>query len=98
MEDYLENDNNNPLLRPIHGVSLADYAAAMYFRTAGVSMDQILEILNISPTIWNEVDMLWNKRMEEDAALMVITFFSRYYNDAQHNERFISINSLMSNF
>lgn len=93
MEDYFESCNDHPLLRPIHGVSLEDYAAAMYYRTTGVSIDTITGFLNINPTVWNEVDVLWTKRMEEDASLTVIAFFSRYYNVAEQNKRYITINS-----
>lgn len=91
MEEYLESCKNNPLLRPIHGVSLEDYAAAIYYRTSGVPMERIMFFFHINPTVWNEVDMLWTKRMEEDASLTVITFFSRYYNEVEQNKRYVII-------
>lgn len=79
---------DNPLLQPIHGISLQDYAAVVYFQNTGISLDILLGILGISPIIWNEVDMLWTKRMEEDAGLTVVTSYSRYYNEAEHDKRF----------
>jgi len=93
MGDYFETCKNNPLLRPIHGVSLEEYAAAMHYLTAGVPVDRIMDVLSISPTVWNEVHVLWTKRMEEDASLTVIAFFSRFYNEAEHNKRFAIIHS-----
>lgn len=87
MEDHFEPDLNNPLLQPIHGVSLQDYAAAMYYSTAGIPVEQILRAFNITPTVWNEVHLLWSKRMEQDAGMTVITHFSRFYNEAKKDKR-----------
>lgn len=92
-ENTFEAEYNDPLLQPIHGISLRDYAAAIYFRTSGIAHEHILAVLGITHTIWNEVHALWNKRMEEDAGLTAITFYSRYYNEAKHNKRFITMNS-----
>lgn len=97
MEAYYESGKNNPLLHPIHGVSLEDYAAAMYYLVAGIPVEKIIEIFNINSTIWNEVHLLWTKRMEEDAGLTVITSFSLFYNKAEQNKHFKTLNSLMSN-
>ncbi len=81
----------NPLLQPIHGISIRDYAAIIYHRSAGADMDRLLRAAGISPVIWHEVDMLWTKRMEEDAGLTVITSYSRYYNEAEQDVRFSDI-------
>lgn len=79
---------NNPLLQPIYGISLQDFAAAIYFQTEGADMHKLLDILGISPIVWNEVSALWTKRMEEDASFTVITFYSRYYNEAEKHPKF----------
>lgn len=84
---------HQPLLQPIHGISLQDYATAAYYQAAGIAHEHILAVLGITPTIWNEVNALWTKRMEEDAGLTAVAFFSRYYNEAEQNKRFHIINS-----
>lgn len=74
-----KHDNSNPLLDPIHGISLEDYAAISYFLASGSDLNTILSKLGIDMVIYQEVSTIWAKRMQEDTTFQVATLFSQYY-------------------
>lgn len=71
----------NPLLEPIHGISLNDYAAiAMNF--ANFEESKLLDAFGIDRAIWDEVNVLWPKRMQEDETFTVTTLYGEAFMQA----------------
>ncbi|MCK0204151.1 hypothetical protein MWN41_14130, partial [Ornithobacterium rhinotracheale] len=47
MMQHVEFDENNPLLQPIHGISLEDYAAAAAKMASGATEDEVAKALGV---------------------------------------------------
>ncbi|WP_343307579.1 DUF6620 family protein [Chitinophaga niabensis] len=78
-------DESDPLLQPIHGVSLYDYAAAASKLGSGVSTEQVCKALGIELPVWDEINVLWPKRMQEDSSFQVVNVFSQYFGQADQH-------------
>lgn len=87
---FQKTDENNPLLEPIHGISLEDYAAACA-KAASMQFEDILTALGIEKPVWDEVSTLWNKRMAEDSSFTVINLYTQYMGEADRNPKFSNI-------
>lgn len=81
------HNENNPLLEPIHGVSLQDYAAISYYVASGSDFNAMIEQLGIDYAIYQEANTLWAKRMQEDESFTVTNLFSQYYNSADQHPK-----------
>ncbi len=86
-----KHDENNPLLEPIHGLTLEDYAAISYNLASGADFNAILSLLGIDAAIWQEANTLWAKRMQEDSSFTVATLFSQYYNSADKHPKLSAV-------
>lgn len=84
---YAQQDDNNPLLQPIHGVTLQDYAAISYKMATGADFNAILKQLGVETSAWEEANTLWGKRMQEDTSMAVVTLFGQYYNTADQHPK-----------
>lgn len=80
-------DNNNLLLAPIHGISLRDYSAASAKIASGMSVEDTCKALGIEPAVWEEVNILWSKRMQEDGTWTVTTLFGQYFGEANNHPK-----------
>ncbi|GIM54860.1 DUF6620 family protein [Capnocytophaga cynodegmi] len=78
----MKHDTNNPLLQPIHGVSLEDYAAAAANMANGMSDEQVCKKLGIELPIWDEANQLWIKRMQQDTSFVVMSLYGQYFGQA----------------
>ncbi|GJQ07203.1 hypothetical protein CAPN010_13610 [Capnocytophaga cynodegmi] len=78
----MTHDTNNPLLQPIHGVSLEDYAAAAANMANGMSDEQVCKKLGIELPIWDEANQLWIKRMQQDTSFVVMSLYGQYFGQA----------------
>ena len=58
---------SNPLLEPIHGVSLYDYAAVSAKIASGIDPKAIYKALGIESAVYEEASALWVTRMQEDS-------------------------------
>jgi len=76
---YVKDSSDNPLLAPIHGISLRDYAAITMKLSSGIEPNAILNALGIDEVIWSEINTLWPKRMQEDESFTVSTLFGQYF-------------------
>lgn len=72
-------NEENPLLAPIHGISLQDYAAVAQKMSAGIDQAAIIHALGLEPAVWEEVNTLWIKRMQEDGTFTVTTLYGQYF-------------------
>jgi hypothetical protein len=86
-----KDDGANPLLQPIHGISLQDYAAASSKMANGVSIDAIVKALGVEMPIWDEASALWISRMQQDSTFTVISLMGTYFADAAKHPKLGSL-------
>lgn len=78
---------NNPLLEPIHGVSLFDYAVVCAKLGAGIPQTDILRILGVEAAVYEEASVLWVARMQEDSTWQVTTEFGKYFGEVDNHPK-----------
>lgn len=76
---FVTADASNLLLEPIHGVSLEDYGALCAVLSNGANETATLKAMGIDKAVWDEVNTLWAKRMQEDGTFTVSTLFGDYF-------------------
>lgn len=86
-------DDNNPLLQPIHGITLEDYGAACAKISNNVSTEDVCKVLGIEQPVWDEVSTLWVKRMQEDNSFLVTNLFSKAFADVPNHPKLGSLNA-----
>lgn len=86
-------DENNPLLQPIHGVSLYDYSAACAKIANGMSEDTVAKAFGIERPQWDEANQLWQKRMQQDTDFTVAGLFGQYFAVADGHPKFEGLES-----
>jgi len=87
---------DNPLLEPIHGISLRDYAGIAMKMTQGVSEEEILKAMGIDKTIWDEVNTLWINRMSQDSTYTITVLYGQYFADGIQNPKLLALNANVS--
>lgn len=77
----MENNTpaRDPLMEPIHGISLRDYAAIAMKMSTGVDENRIFGALGIDRAIWDEVNTLWPKRMQQDTDFRITSLYGTYF-------------------
>lgn len=78
---------NNPLMTPIHGISLADYSAANAKLANNVPIEAICQALGIQRPVWEEASDLWIKRMQEDTHFTIATQMGTYFAQADQHPK-----------
>lgn len=78
---------SNPLLEPIHGVSLYDYAAVSAKIASGIDPKAIYKALGIEPAVYEEASALWVTRMQEDSTFEVSILFGQYFSEADKHPK-----------
>lgn len=78
---------NNPLLEPIHGISLYDYSAGNARLANNVPVEEVCRALGIEQPVWEEVSDLWVKRMQEDPDFVVTTHMGNYFAQADQHPK-----------
>ncbi len=84
----MQHDPNNPMLQPIHGISLQDYAAAAANAANGMSDEEICKRLGIDRPLWDEANQLWIKRMQQDTTFAVMSLYGQYFGQANTHPSF----------
>jgi hypothetical protein len=79
---FAKDDSTNPLLEPIHGISLEDYAAISFKISQGFDEESVAKIFGIDSVVFAEVNTLWVKRMQEDETFLITTLFGQYFGTA----------------
>ena len=72
----------NPLLEPIHGISLYDYAAVSAKMSSGTETNEICMAFGIEPAIFEEASAIWITRMQKDNTFELTQLFARYFGEA----------------
>lgn len=80
-------DPNDPNLQPVHGISIADYAAGAAKLGEGCSKEQVCAALGIELPMWDEAETIWNNRMRDDATYNMVNVYSRYFGKASEHEK-----------
>lgn len=78
---------NETLLAPIHGISLYDYAAGNAKIASNVPVEEVCKTLGIEQPVWEEVNDLWIKRMQEDPDFVVTTEMGNYFAQADQHPK-----------
>lgn len=84
-------DPNDPLLAPVHGVTIADYAAGASKIGEGCSEDEICTALGIERPIWDEAQTTWNNRMRDDNTYNLVNVYSKYFGQAKEHPKLGSL-------
>ena len=84
----MAHDDSNPMLQPIHGVSLQDYAAAASKMANGMSAEEVCKRLGVDMPVWDEANQLWVKRMQQDQTMAVMSLYGQYYGNANTHAKF----------
>lgn len=82
---YIDYDPSDPLLEPIHGISLEDYAIIVKNVTL-FDLDVLLSAFGIDVAIWQEVNILWPDRMAEDSTFKLFTLYGEYFSTQSNSE------------
>lgn len=86
--EQVDFDPNNPMLQPIHGISLEDYAAANAKIVNGMSEDEVVKALGVERPQWDEANQLWQQRMQQDTEMAVIGLYGQYFATAENHPKF----------
>lgn len=86
----------NPLLEPIHGVSLYDYAAVSAKMATGIDPKDIYKALGIEPAVFEEASALWVTRMQEDSTFEVTILFGQYFSEADKHPKLNGLQAKVS--
>lgn len=89
-------DDNDPLLAPIHGVTLHDYTCMNVKVGQGIDVGAICKAMGIESTVWQEASTLWAKRMEQDTTYKIVTLFGQYYKDGDSHPKLAHLKSIIS--
>src|SRR3954471_20901682 len=79
--------SENPLLAPIHGVTLEDYSAACARIANGVSEAAVAAALGIEVPVWQEANLLWPERMKQDETYHIMTLFGQYFGAVEQHPK-----------
>ncbi|SEW44806.1 DUF6620 family protein [Chitinophaga arvensicola] len=80
--------SENPLLAPIHGITLEDYSAACARMGSGLSEEEVAKALGVELPVWQEANLLWPERMKQDATFHIVTLFGQYFGQADQHPKF----------
>lgn len=82
--------DGNPLLEPIHGISLNDYAAIV-MNITNYDENTLFSAFGIDQAIWGEINVLWPKRMQEDETFTVATLYGEAFMHAPNHPIILSL-------
>jgi hypothetical protein len=83
----VKEDLSNPLLAPIHGISFYDYSAMCSKIANGVKEEVIFKAFGIDNVIFEELNTMWPKRMQEDNTFTLVALMGQYYADADNHPK-----------
>lgn len=96
MGNNMQEDENNPLLAPVHGINLRDYSAICAKLGSGVDENDIYKAFGIDATIWGEINTVWPARMAEDTTFSIAVLFGQYFGEADQHPKLQGVKSNLS--
>lgn len=88
--------SENPLLAPIHGITLEDYSAACAKLASGLSEADIAKALGVELPVWQEANLLWPERIKQDSTYHIVTLFGQYFGTADQHPKFGNLKASVS--
>ncbi|PSL45616.1 hypothetical protein CLV51_104322 [Chitinophaga niastensis] len=88
--------SENPLLAPIHGITLEDYSAACAKLGSGLSENDVAKALGVELPVWQEANLLWPERMKQDGTFHIVTLFGQYFGQADQHPKFGNLKPVVS--
>lgn len=82
---FVNEDESNLLLEPIHGITLKDYGAICAKLADGIAEEEICKALKLEKPVLDEVNTLWVKRMQEDSTFTISALFGQYFGEASQH-------------
>ncbi|WEK38398.1 MAG: hypothetical protein P0Y53_12905 [Candidatus Pseudobacter hemicellulosilyticus] len=79
--------SNNTLLAPIHGISLYDYSAGNARIANNVPVEKVCAALGVELPVWEEVNDLWVKRMQQDPDFVIVTQMGTFFSQADQHPK-----------
>jgi hypothetical protein len=89
----VKEDLSNPLLAPIHGISFYDYSAMCSKMANGAKEEVIFKAFGIDKVIFEELNTMWPKRMQEDNTYTLVALMGQYYADADKHPKLQNLDS-----
>jgi hypothetical protein len=83
----VKEDLDNPMLAPIHGISFYDYSAMCSKMANGAKEEVIFKAFGIDKVIFEELNTMWPKRMQEDNTYTLVALMGQYYADADKHPK-----------
>jgi hypothetical protein len=83
----VKEDLSDPLLAPIHGISFYDYSAMCSKLANGAKEEIVLKAFGIDKVIFEELNTMWPKRMQEDNTYTLVALMGQYYADADKHPK-----------
>jgi hypothetical protein len=83
----VKEDLSDPLLAPIHGISFYDYSAMCSKIANGAQEEIIFKAFGIDKVIFEELNTMWPKRMQEDNTYTLVALMGQYYADADKHPK-----------
>lgn len=96
MGNNMQEDENNPLLAPVHGINLRDYSAICAKLGSGVDENDIYKAFGIDATIWGEINTVWPARMAEDTTFSIAVLFGQYFGEADQHPKLQDVKTNLS--
>lgn len=93
---FVQGDDSNPLQQPIHGISLDDYAAIV-MNIATIPQQDLFKAFGIDEAIWEEVNVLWPKRMQEDSTFTIVNLYGEAFMKAPTHPKILSLQGKSNN-
>ncbi len=94
---FVTEDQTNPFLEPIHGISLRDYAAMAIKMSNGIDYLDICKAMGIEPAVWEELNTFWPQRMVEDTTFTVTTLYGQYFMEGADHPKLNALQAQVSN-
>ncbi|BAV07133.1 hypothetical protein SAMN05421788_102240 [Filimonas lacunae] len=79
--------SENPLLAPIHGISLYDYSAGNARLANNIALEDVCSALGVEVPIWQEASSLWAQRMQEDSEFIIAMQMGTYFSQADEHPK-----------
>lgn len=88
-------DPNDPLLKPISGISFYDYATITAKSQSG-DFNKLLAAFKIDMKTWQTVNMSWAKRMQSDKSFRMMKLYAKYMGEADNNPKLTAFKPAVS--
>ena len=87
---------DSPLLQPIHGITIEDFAAAGGKMLKGMSEQEVLKLLNVDKPMWDEAGVLWQQRFQQDQTFTLMTVYNQAYAACDTHPKFANAQPAVS--